>query len=157
MSSFYVYQTVEVFHADGYELTILDATTQYDDCGICCKPIYKTECDKDATSHDHHLCSSEQNSASALAPTMDPLDEYPGPGLKIKACGHVMGQRCALKWFEQANSCPFCRVRLFPHEKDWKEEHAVRIEEIERLIAEDEAQGDRPVTAAAAWAAAWFE
>jgi hypothetical protein len=157
MASFYIYQTEEAFHADGYELTILDATGTYDDCGICCKPIYKPQCDSDSTSHDHHLCSSEPKQSSTPAPTMGPLDEYPEPGLKIKACGHVLGHLCALKWFEQANSCPFCRVRLFPHDKDWKEEHAVRIEAIERIIVEDEVQGDRPTTAADAWAAAWFE
>jgi hypothetical protein len=115
MSSPYV--TKEAFLAEGYELTILDTTEEQEDCAICTRPIYKPDCDGDSKSHNHTACSSEQK-AKPVPATVKPIEgEYPEPGLKLKACGHVLGHSCALTWFKSANTCPFCRTKLFGLER----------------------------------------
>ncbi|MCJ1460590.1 hypothetical protein MMC28_010972 [Mycoblastus sanguinarius] len=38
--------------------------------------------------------------------------------LKMRKCGHVIGNYCIRKWFETSNSCPFCRDELFEKERD---------------------------------------
>jgi hypothetical protein len=138
MASFYAHKTTEAFLAEGYELTILDTAGEQEDCAICTRPIYKPKCDSDGRSHNHDCCSSEQEVKPNPAAIKPFFGEFPEPGLKIKACGHVLGHRCALKWFENANSCPFCRRKLFASEKDWKEQFAHHIALLDRLIAEDE-------------------
>jgi hypothetical protein len=93
------------FMHSGIELTILETpTTPLDDCAICTRPIY---------SGSHSPSPAE-------------------PGLRITSCGHVLGATCALKWFEEHNSCPFCRKQLFPMVKPltWMEAQLRRLDEV---------------------------
>ena len=30
------------------------------------------------------------------------------------SCGHYMHEDCSLKWFEQSNTCPTCRIEFVP-------------------------------------------
>ncbi|KAF1911379.1 hypothetical protein BDU57DRAFT_524467 [Ampelomyces quisqualis] len=100
--------TKATFLAEGFDLTILDTTSPEQDCAICTKPIYQAKCDNDAKSHNHGPhCSPAPNDKPA---TPAPIAE---PGIRLKACGHVLGHRCALRWFELKNSCPFCRREVF--------------------------------------------
>jgi hypothetical protein len=131
--------TKAAFLTEGFTLTILDTTGLQEDCGICTKPIYKAKCDSDAKSHNHgNHCSLEQKDTHAAAP----LDEYPEPGIKIKACGDVMGHQCALTWFEHKSTCPFCRAKLFVSREEEEEEEYVRL--LEELALEG--RGKRIVT-----------
>jgi hypothetical protein len=129
----YAHQTKAKFLRDGFELTILESTTSgEEDCAICTRPIY---------------CGSH------------PSNEPAEPGLRIKACGHVLGATCALKWFEEKNSCPFCRATLFPLVKvvkvTWIYRALARLNEVyesrsareaeayyEALEAEERGQGE---------------
>lgn len=65
-------------------------------------------------------------------------DDETEPGIKITACGHVLGKECALRWFEEANSCPFCRVELFPSAEDWTDEFAPLLAQLEEKEVEEE-------------------
>jgi hypothetical protein len=86
-STTFTHETKEAFLREGIELTILEHSShEEEDCAICTRPIY--------------------NGTSSTSE----------PGLRIIACGHVLGHTCALKWLETANSCPFCRAKLFPAE-----------------------------------------
>jgi hypothetical protein len=93
------------FMHSGISLTILETpSTPADDCAICTCPIY---------SGSHSPSPAE-------------------PGLRITSCGHVLGATCALKWFEEHNSCPFCRKQLFPMVKPltWMEAQLRRLDEV---------------------------
>jgi hypothetical protein len=115
------YASKEEFMKFGFILTILDTTREEEDCGICLKPLYAPKCDNEA--HDHEACSSEQKDKTKpiSAAPRDPLD-LAHPGLKLVECGHVIGHKCALEWFDHSNTCPFCREEMFPkkeEELDW--------------------------------------
>jgi hypothetical protein len=111
MPSIYAYKTKAAFHSEGYE------AFEQGDCNICTKQI----CSVDAKLHEHGTEEDETE-----------------PGIKITACGHVLGKECALKWWEEANSCPFCRVKLFPSGSDWTEEFAPLLAQLEEKEAEEE-------------------
>jgi hypothetical protein len=32
--------------------------------------------------------------------------------LKLPKCGHVFGDHCIKKWFEESDSCPYCRDKV---------------------------------------------
>jgi hypothetical protein len=98
------------------ELTIGDPTPLHDpNCAICFKPIYQAKCDHKADTHDHYLCSKERKSKTDTDSHQNPLqgDQLPEPGLKIKACGHIFGRQCFLRWVETEHTCPMCRTKLF--------------------------------------------
>jgi hypothetical protein len=113
-SSSPLYATKKDFMVEGFELTILDATREQEDCSICYRPIYKPECDGNTRSHDHNKCHTLEPKPK---PTRLILNGNPEPGLKLNACGHVLGYTCAMTWFEQSDTCPLCRTKLFGEEK----------------------------------------
>ncbi|PMB65880.1 E3 ubiquitin-protein ligase ATL6 [Beauveria bassiana] len=43
--------------------------------------------------------------------TRSPEDVIEKP-LRLPKCKHVFGDRCILKWFEDSDSCPYCRDKL---------------------------------------------
>jgi hypothetical protein len=61
--------------------------------------------------------SHEEDCAICTRPIYNGTSSTSEPGLRIIACGHILGHTCALKWLETANSCPFCRAKLFPPEE----------------------------------------
>jgi hypothetical protein len=114
----YAHQTKAGLLQEGFELTILESPNSgEEDCGICTRPLY---------------CGSH--------PAAEPAE----PGLRIKACGHVLGATCALKWFEEKNSCPFCRATLFPLGNlvkiTWVETALTRLDEVYESRAAREAE-----------------
>jgi hypothetical protein len=108
-STTYTHKSKTAFLQEGIELTILELTPSQEDCAICTRPLYNGTC-----------CTSE-------------------PGLRIIACGHILGHTCALRWLETANSCPFCRAKLFPTENVVKEDWAVRAARQLARVLEDPA------------------
>jgi hypothetical protein len=114
----YAHQTKAGLLQEGFELTILESPNSgEEDCGICTRPLY---------------CGSH--------PAAEPAE----PGLRIKACGHVLGATCALKWFEEKNSYPFCRATLFSLGKlvkiTWVETVLARLDDVYESRAAREAE-----------------
>jgi hypothetical protein len=44
--------------------------------------------------------------------------------LRLPKCKHVFGDHCIKKWFEESDSCPYCRDRL-PSESQYRRQHAL--------------------------------
>jgi len=135
MAPIFVHESKEAFLEEGLELTILETTGEQQECCICLKPIYKAECDGNAATHHHGSCSSEPKSEAN--PASSPVDDIPEIRIKIRACGHEIGHQCAMAFFESSvyGQCPLCRVKLFPTDKDWEDEHmAWAMEQIERGV-----------------------
>jgi hypothetical protein len=128
-TTFPVCSSPEEFLAEGFELTIIEAHGEQDECPICYRPIYKAECDGNTNSHIHEMCGTSEKKPQ---PPRSPSDPYPEPGLRLKRCGHVIGYTCAMAWFERSNTCPMCRAALYvvswveeetdDSEFDWDEE-----------------------------------
>jgi hypothetical protein len=49
-----------------------------------------------------------------------------------------LGKECALKWLEEANSCPSCWVNLFPSEEDCTDAFAPLLAQLEEQELEAE-------------------
>jgi hypothetical protein len=104
--------------AEGFELTILETHGEQDECPVCYRPIYKSECDGVTDAHTHKICGT---SRKEFQPPRSPSDPYPEPGLRLNRCGHVLGYTCAMDWFTRSNTCPMCRAELFFKEEPTEE------------------------------------
>jgi hypothetical protein len=40
-------------------------------------------------------------------------------GARLNACGHVFGKTCIVEWLKEQNTCPMCRIQLFPQSHNW--------------------------------------
>ncbi|KAH7083256.1 hypothetical protein BKA63DRAFT_148636 [Paraphoma chrysanthemicola] len=108
------YPSVEVFQKEGLLLTICDTSPAEDDCGICLKPLYRATCDGDAATHHHQACSPEQKGVEPAHARPRGSADIPEPGMKVIPCGHEFGWSCLLEWFRSHNTCPMCRMELWP-------------------------------------------
>ncbi|KAF2130402.1 hypothetical protein P153DRAFT_217257 [Dothidotthia symphoricarpi CBS 119687] len=50
-----------------------------------------------------------------------PHDALTEPAVTIKKCGHVFGRDCLEQWMRNSNTCPMCRIEIFPMSKHKRE------------------------------------
>jgi hypothetical protein len=61
------------------------------------------------------------------------ISEHP---LRLPKCKHVFGNHCILKWFEDADSCPYCRDKLHSEPAPPSRELLRRTYQVARIDAE---------------------
>jgi hypothetical protein len=123
------------FLANGFTLTINDTSSPEPNCAICTRPLYisppateaNSTCATASPSHTHTMACDPSHRAS-IAPINN---EVPQPGIKITVCGHVLGYSCALTWFKEHNTCPFCRTVVYEkraavRKVEWESGHEAR-------------------------------
>lgn len=66
-------------------------------------------------------------------PSPEGVREHP---LRLPKCKHVFGNHCILKWFEDADSCPYCRDKLHSEPAPPSRELLRRTYQVARVDAE---------------------
>lgn len=66
-------------------------------------------------------------------PSPEGVSEHP---LRLPKCKHVFGNHCILKWFEDADSCPYCRDKLHSEPAPPSRELLRRTYQVARFDAE---------------------
>ena len=67
------------------------------------------------------ICHSETGTMSRTTGYLELLIRLP--------CSHVVGSGCIARWFQEDNSCPFCRQEFFPAQPRPHLEHGVAEEQ----------------------------
>lgn len=62
---------------------------------------------KDLLTHTYIACVICYNDYNTESP--EGIKEQP---LRLPKCKHIFGSHCIQKWFEESDSCPYCRDRL---------------------------------------------
>lgn len=94
---------------------------------------------------DERTCTICYNEIGVENP--DGLTENP---LRLPKCRHIFGEKCIKKWFEDSNSCPYCRATL-PSEVPSRRAHVIESLREAQLL-----QREQRYTSVAATAAASF-
>ncbi|KAL6708965.1 hypothetical protein ACN47E_002092 [Coniothyrium glycines] len=149
-----IYYSKAIFEERGLNCNPLFRDEEDQDCAICLSPLapatperksllsdaeheflssYLERPDRDPSDirafRVAHPCETTPEHAEG-SEEMAQFAEGSCRGVRINACGHLLGSVCLSKWLSQANTCPLCRRKLFAKQVV---EHRDTLEEMDRI------------------------
>ena len=79
--------------------------------------------------HDVNIVVMKANKDCAIC--MDPTE--PSDDFSFLPCAHYFHQVCISEWFLENNSCPLCRVEIYPHEEEYDDDFDFEDEEYDHV------------------------